>query len=123
MTLRYLVIGLMPLVFTTAVSAHPAVSGRQPFENTATGALRLIHESGDNHATGKVNSIDPASHKVNISHKAIKSLGWPAMTMDFAVASSVDLSSIKPGTEVEFSIEKNKAGGFEIHSIKPVSTK
>ncbi|MBY0510159.1 MAG: copper-binding protein [Rhodospirillaceae bacterium] len=84
----------------------------------------LAHEGhSDAHGKGVVNAVDAATHKVNLSHEAISALGWPAMKMDFAVAPSVDLKALQPGTAVEFTIEKNKAGTFEIQSIKPVSTK
>jgi Cu/Ag efflux protein CusF len=58
-----------------------------------------------------------AAHKVNISHEAIKSLGWPAMKMDFAVAPSVDLKALQPGTQIEFMVGKNAAGMPEVQSI------
>jgi len=40
--------------------------------------------------------IDPAQHKLNLSHVPIPEIGWPAMTMDFPVAPAVDLKAIKP---------------------------
>ena len=77
----------------------------------------LAHDD-DAHGKGVVNAVDAATHKVNLSHEAISALGWPAMKMDFAVAPSVDLKGLQPGTAVEFTVEKNKAGTFEIQSIK-----
>lgn len=68
---------------------------------------------------GVVNAVDVTSHKVNVWHEPIPSLGWPAMKMDFAVAPSVDLKTIQPGTPVEFIVGKNKAGLPEIQSIQP----
>ena len=49
--------------------------------------MQMAH-AGDNdaHGTGTVNSVDPAQHKVNLSHNPIPEIGWPAMTMDFPVA-------------------------------------
>ncbi|MBY0512223.1 MAG: copper-binding protein [Rhodospirillaceae bacterium] len=83
----------------------------------------LAHEGGDAHGKGVVSSVDAVNHKVNISHDPISTLGWPAMKMDFVVSHSVDLTAVKPGATVEFTLEKNKAGAFEIQSIEPVSTK
>ena len=68
---------------------------------------------------GVVNMVDAAAHKVNVSHEPIPSLGWPAMKMDFAVAPSVDLKTVQAGTQVEFTVGKNKAGLPEIQSIQP----
>ena len=69
---------------------------------------------------GVVNSVDATANKVNMSHEPIPSLGWPAMKMDFAVAPSVDLKSVKAGTQVEFTVGKNKEGLPEIQAIQPV---
>ena len=68
----------------------------------------------DAHGTGTVNSVDPAQHKVNLSHNPIPEIGWPAMTMEFPVAPSVDLKAIKPGTRVNFTIEQQPGGMYEI---------
>jgi Cu/Ag efflux protein CusF len=73
----------------------------------------------DAHGTGTVNSVDPAQHKVNLSHNPIPEIGWPAMTMDFPVAASVDLKALKPGTRVNFTIEPGQGGMYEIKAIIP----
>ena len=68
---------------------------------------------------GTVNSVDAAGHKVNLSHEPIPAIGWPAMKMNFPVAPTVDLKNVTAGTRVEFVLEKNKAGTYEIQSITP----
>ena len=73
----------------------------------------------DAHGTGTVNSVDPAQRKINLSHQPIAQLGWPAMTMDFPVAAAVDLKAIKPGTRVNFTIEQQPGGMYEIRAITP----
>lgn len=73
--------------------------------------------------TGTLNAVDAASHKVNISHKPIPELGWPAMRMDFMVVDTVDLKALPAGSQVQFVLEKNKDGKFEIQSITPVGGK
>lgn len=86
----------------------------------ASGQAQLVHgDAADAHSTGTVNSVDAAQRKINLSHHPISSLGWPAMTMDFSVAPSVDLSRIQPGSRVEFSLGKGKGGMYEILSIQP----
>jgi Cu/Ag efflux protein CusF len=86
-----------------------------------SGNVQPVHEGGgDAHATGTVNAVDPAQHKINLSHGPISSLGWPAMTMEFPVAPSVDLSRIKPGSRVNFTLEKKGAAGMvEVQSVQP----
>ena len=82
--------------------------------------MQMAHEGhNDAHGTGTVNSVDPAQHKINLSHQAIPDIGWPAMTMDFPVAASVDLKPVKPGTRVNFTIEKGQGGMYEIRAIAP----
>ena len=82
--------------------------------------MQMAHAGhNDAHGTGTVNSVDPAQHKVNLSHNPIPEIGWPAMTMEFPVAPSIDLKAIKPGTQVNFTIEKGQGGMYEIRAIAP----
>lgn len=84
--------------------------------------VQRIHEgAGDAHATGTVNAVDAAQHKINVSHGPISSLGWPAMTMEFPVAPSVDLSRVNPGSRVDFSLGKDKGGMYQIQSVAPAA--
>jgi Cu(I)/Ag(I) efflux system periplasmic protein CusF len=93
---------------------------RRTMSDMTTAPVQRVHKGGsDAHATGTVNGVDPAKHTINLSHGAIPALGWPAMTMDFAVSPSVDLSRIKPGSRVNFSLEKNKSGMYEVQSVQP----
>jgi Cu/Ag efflux protein CusF len=73
----------------------------------------------DAHGTGTVNSVDPAQHKVNLTHNPIPEIGWPTMTMEFPVTPSIDLQAIKPGMRVNFSIEQQPGGMYEIRAIAP----
>ena len=82
--------------------------------------MEMAHAGhNDAHGTGTVNSVDPAQRTVNLSHAPIPEIGWPAMTMDFPVAASVDLKAIKPGARVNFTIEKGAGGMYEIRTITP----
>ena len=82
--------------------------------------MRMAH-SGHGHVqgTGTVNSVDAAAHKVNVSHGPIPTIGLPAMTMDFSVGPSVDLSAVKPGTRIKFDMEQAQDGSYVIQSIAP----
>ena len=84
-------------------------------------STQMAHE-GHAHVQGtaKVNSVDAAAHKVNLSHDPIPKIGWPSMTMDFAVAPSVDLNSVQPGTSIKFDMEQGQGGMYVIQSIAPV---
>jgi Cu/Ag efflux protein CusF len=82
--------------------------------------MQMVHEGhNDAHATGTVNAVDIDQHKVTISHRPIPTIGWPAMVMEFAVAPSIDLHSIKPGMPVTFTIEQGKDGMYVVQAIAP----
>ena len=98
-------------------------------ERPSTGFVQIAADHDHDHGAqsaqgakgkGVVNSVDAAGHKVNVSHEPIPSLKWPAMKMDFAVASSVDLKSVQAGSQIEFVVGMNKEGLPEIQSLQPV---
>ncbi|MBF0093509.1 MAG: copper-binding protein [Alphaproteobacteria bacterium] len=70
-------------------------------------------------ATGSVNAVDAAKGVVNLTHDPIPALGWPAMTMDFGVAGTVDLTKVRKGAKVSFTVSKGPDGIFRITDIKP----
>jgi Cu(I)/Ag(I) efflux system protein CusF len=100
----------------------PGAAAGEGHERTSDvpGGMKMAHEGhNDAHATGTVNTVDPAQHKLNVSHNPIPEIGWPAMTMDFPVAPSVDLRSVKPGMRVNFTIEQGQGGMYQIRSLAP----
>ncbi|HMA51942.1 MAG TPA: copper-binding protein [Magnetospirillaceae bacterium] len=104
----------------TSASASPALPAGEI--HGAGPALQLVHQGHDHiHASGTVNSIDEAGRKVNLSHGPIPQVGWPAMTMDFTVAPSVDLKAIAPGAHVDFTLEKGADGLFQVESLTPAA--
>lgn len=70
--------------------------------------------------TGTLNSIDEKTGKVNISHDPITSLNWPAMTMNFQASDAGILKDLKPGTKVQFDVQKT-ADGYRLTKITPSS--
>lgn len=70
-------------------------------------------------ATGTVNAVDMAKRKVNLSHEPIPAINWPAMTMDFQTAALVDLSKVKPGSKVRFTLSRAADGNYTVESISP----
>lgn len=67
---------------------------------------------------GTVNGIDAKTGKINLSHGPIKSLDWPAMTMDFPVKDAAMLEGMQAGMKVDFEMEKAD-GKYRIISITP----
>ena len=69
-------------------------------------------------ATGVINTIDASARSVNLSHKPIPAIGWPAMKMDMKVADTVDLSGIEAGNPVTFTLERGSDGIYMITGIE-----
>jgi Cu/Ag efflux protein CusF len=89
-------------------------------DRSGGGGTQMAH-SGHAHVqgTGTVNSVDAANRKVNVTHGPIPTIGWPSMTMDFAVAPAVDLNTVKPGIRIKFDMEQGQGGMYVIQSITP----
>jgi len=68
-------------------------------------------------AVGVIRKIDTAAGKVTIDHEPIKSLYWPAMTMDFAVLDKSLLEKLGVGKRVNFELAK-QGTQYVITSIK-----
>ena len=74
--------------------------------------------------TGKVVAVDRAKSSIKLAHEAIKSLGWPGMTMDFSVANAALLEGIKAGDAVTFELgQGSKPGNWLITRITPQGAK
>jgi Cu(I)/Ag(I) efflux system membrane fusion protein len=69
-------------------------------------------------AQGTVDEIDVQAGTISISHGAIDSLKWPAMTMEFKAANEALLQGLKPGTPVAFEFVERQPGEWVITAIK-----
>jgi Cu(I)/Ag(I) efflux system protein CusF len=70
-------------------------------------------------ATGTVTAINTADRKITFNHSAIPEIEWPAMKMEFPVVSSVDLSKVKVGDKVRFTLSGSK-NSYTVQSISPI---
>lgn len=70
--------------------------------------------NGTHSASGTVDSV--SANEVTISHGAIPTLGWPAMTMAFTAPDAAFLNGIEPGDRVSFVFRKTD-GASTITSI------
>ena len=59
-------------------------------------------QSASHSAEGVLTAIDRAAGTVSISHGAVSSLGWPAMTMNFTLADPKLAAGFAPGEKVAF---------------------
>lgn len=55
---------------------------------------------------------------VSITHQPISSLGWPGMTMDFALANAALVKDVAPGSTIEFEIVERKKDEWVIVKLK-----
>lgn len=84
------------------------------------GEIQMAHEGhAGAHGAGTVTAVNVAQRRVGMQHEPIPSLGWPSMAMEFAVAPSVNLQAVQPGSRVNFSLEKGSDGMYVIQSIQP----
>lgn len=106
-----------PKIAIALVSACLAVnSGASAMAAPSSGAM-LTAQTEKAAGQGKVNAIDAAKRKLNITHGPIAALNWPAMTMDFGVIPGVDLSALKPGSKISFTLIRGADGMFVIDQI------
>lgn len=63
---------------------------------------------------GKILTILSDQQKLTVQHEPVDVWGWPQMEMDFPVISSMDLSSLKTGSDYNFLVEKHSDGSIEI---------
>lgn len=66
---------------------------------------------------GVVNAIMPDARTINVTHDPIPALGWPTMTMDFAVAPTVNLSALAISHSIAFTLERDQSGTWMITSV------
>jgi Cu(I)/Ag(I) efflux system periplasmic protein CusF len=67
-------------------------------------------------ATGTVTAVNVADRKVTFNHGPIPEIKWPAMKMEFAAAPSVDLSKVKVGDKVRFTLS-GSGSSYTVQSI------
>lgn len=103
------------IVAALAFTAAPALA--QTHQHMTMASEKQVAATATGTGTGKVNSVDAAKRTVNITHQPIQALGWPDMTMDFAVAEGVDLSALQPGAQIEFALVKGADGIYMIDSL------
>lgn len=66
---------------------------------------------------GRVNKVMAAQGMINIKHEAMPEINWPPMSMNFKAQEQVDLSSIKPGQQVDFKLLVDEDNNYFIKEI------
>ncbi len=71
-------------------------------------------------AEGVIKGVDAEAHKARIEHGPITgTLAMPGMAMAFRVAPTIDLSAVKPGDKVKFTVTRDEKGLFLIEKMTP----
>jgi Cu/Ag efflux protein CusF len=68
-------------------------------------------------AVGTVKSVDPAAGTVTLAHGPVKSLNWPAMTMDFTVKDKALFDKLSVGKKVDVEIVQQQ-GNYVITAVQ-----
>jgi Cu(I)/Ag(I) efflux system membrane fusion protein len=79
---------------------------------------QILAQAEQPSGAGVLNAIDTGKRTLNITHEPIAALHWPGMTMDFRVASGVDLSALKPGAKITFTLGRGADGLYAIDEIR-----
>lgn len=98
-------------VFTLSVLATLAsgtvVLAQQKMEDMKgmdTGKKGAASAQTTHQAKATVKKVDPAGGTVTLAHEPIKTLNWPAMTMDFKVKEKALLDKLAAGKQVQVDI-------------------
>ncbi|MBU2713360.1 efflux RND transporter periplasmic adaptor subunit [Zooshikella harenae] len=65
----------------------------------------------------EVHNIMPNTRKVNVTHQAIPEWQWPAMTMDFMLADSINIAQLSPGMKVHIEVQKAANNRYQITQV------
>lgn len=84
----------------------------------ALGTLQEPQKSAvSHHAEGALDSIE-SDGTVMITHAPVASLGWPQMTMGFALANPSVVGKAKPGAAIRFEFVERKPGEWVITKLE-----
>lgn len=86
-------------------------SGTAAGEGGATDAMPAPAQASVVHsAAGTLNSVDRSAGTANISHEAVPSAQWPAMTMNFHLPEAVTIEDVEPGQHIRFEFTTDDGG-------------
>ena len=63
--------------------------------------------------------MDTNNRKLKVTHGPVSVLNWPGMTMDFAVAPGVDLTTVKPGMISVSTLSRDADDKYVVDQIEP----
>lgn len=72
-------------------------------------------------AVGLITEVDTETNAITLEHAPIPELSWPAMTMTFELAESVDTHNLAPNQTINFRFRETPEG-YLIESVQPAQT-
>jgi len=96
---------------------------REATENVTEAFINGKHEAETEPAVqryvgrGSVVRVVPEKNVLRLKHGPIEALGWPSMTMNFTVLPEVDISGIKPGQDIHFSLMEGEDDRYVIDQV------
>jgi len=107
---RFLVLVMLAGVLTTLLSsADVCAQGMQRMPGMGDAKQETT-------ATGMVTAVNTADRKITFNHGPIPEIKWPAMKMEFPVAPSADLSKVKVGDRLRFTLSGSR-NSYTVQSI------
>jgi Cu(I)/Ag(I) efflux system periplasmic protein CusF len=112
--------GLAILVLSSALvsSAEVGAQGMQQKGMDRMPGMGDAKQGTTASATGTVTAVNTADRKITFNHGPIPEIKWPAMKMEFPVLPSVDLSKVKVGDKVRFTLS-GSGNAYTVQSINP----
>ena len=107
------------LVLALSILATPVLHAQDMHKEHAKAPAKAADSkaAAKHSATGVVRKVDLARGTVTLAHDPVKSLGWPAMTMDFTVKDKAVAEKLKADRKVEFEfVQQGK--DYVITSVK-----
>ena len=111
----------MTLALAGALAATAAYANPQPMDQNMPGMAGMQQgaKPAEAQGVGVVTAIDAAQGTITLQAQPIASLGWPAMTMTFKVASAQLLNGLKVGEKVRFTLQPSGMAGT-VTAIEPM---
>ncbi len=110
---------LLFVIASCAAASLPAQAADKGMDGMDMGSMEMNApaKGTETQAVGVVDAVAPAKGIVTISHEPIKSLGWPAMTMDFVVKDKKILAKLSKGKKIHFSFVEQH-GDYVVTKVK-----
>ena len=89
-----------------AAGIHAADTKDMPVKDMSPSQMAKDASPRKHTAKGVVKAVDPKAQTATLSHGAVKTLKWPAMTMTFKVQDKTVMDQLAVGKQVEVELEQ-----------------